>query len=153
MGMASSTGAGPAGLFQARVQRILYQRAACWIDCDAGGACRGALASILSYPYPSAIMGRSQGTWPIPPSGLSGGNVKTYVFQVELEPDEEGWRAFYPPWEEIGASTWGCTQEEARKNIEEVLTMILEEFEEEGKSVPDAKQLTISEGTLVAVSR
>ena len=34
------------------------------------------------------------------------GVMKTYGFRVELEPDEEGWRAFYPPWEEIGASTW-----------------------------------------------
>jgi len=53
--------------------------------------------------------------------------MKSYLFKVELEPDEEGWRAFYPPLEEIGASTWGETQEEALKNIQEVLSMILEE--------------------------
>jgi hypothetical protein len=41
--------------------------------------------------------------------------VKTYVFKVEVEPDEDGWRAFYPPLEEIGASTWGYTKEEALK--------------------------------------
>jgi hypothetical protein len=43
--------------------------------------------------------------------------VKSYVFRVELEPDEEGWRAFYLPLEDIGASTWGLTQEEPIKNI------------------------------------
>ncbi len=57
--------------------------------------------------------------------------MKSYVFRVELEPDEEGWRAFYPPLEDIGASTWGQTQEEASKNIHEVVAMILEEVEED----------------------
>lgn len=78
--------------------------------------------------------------------------MKTYVFRVELEPDEEGWRAFYPPLEDIGASTWGKTREEALKNIQEVLSMILEEFAEEGRPVPVAKQMTVEEGTVVAVS-
>ena len=79
--------------------------------------------------------------------------MKTYVFQVELEPDEEGWRAFYPPLESIGASTWGKTQEEALQNIQEVLSMIVEGFAEEGKSVPDTERMTVSEGALVTVSR
>jgi predicted RNase H-like HicB family nuclease len=54
--------------------------------------------------------------------------MKSYVFHVELEPDEEGWRAFYPPVEEVGASTWGENRPEALKNIQEVLSMIIEEF-------------------------
>ncbi len=78
--------------------------------------------------------------------------MKTYVFQIAIEPDEEGWRAFYPAWEEIGASTWGYTQEEALKNIHEVLAMILEEFEEAGKLSTATEHLTVSEDTLVAVS-
>lgn len=63
--------------------------------------------------------------------------MKTYVFKVELEPDEEGFRAFYLPWENIGASTWGKTKEEAIKNIQEVLSTIIEEFIEEGKAIPE----------------
>lgn len=63
--------------------------------------------------------------------------MKTYVFKVELESDEEGWRAFYSPWENMGASTWGKTKEEAIKNIQEVLEMIVEEFIEEGKAIPE----------------
>lgn len=78
--------------------------------------------------------------------------MKTYIFKVELESDEEGWRAFYGPWESIGASTWGGTQEEALKNIQEVLAMILEESDAEGRALPATEQLTVSEGTLVAVS-
>ena len=61
--------------------------------------------------------------------------MKSYVFKVELEPDEDGWHVFYPPWRKIGASTWGNTREEAMQNIREVLEMILDEFEEDGKPV------------------
>ena len=64
--------------------------------------------------------------------------MKSYVFKVELEPDEDGWHVFYPPWRKIGASTWGSTREEAMQNIREVLELILEEFEEDGKPAPTA---------------
>ena len=79
--------------------------------------------------------------------------MKTYVFQVELEPDEDGWHVFYPPWRKIGASTWGATRESAMQNIREVLELLLEEFEEEGQPVAAAELLTIAEGSLVAVNR
>ncbi len=52
--------------------------------------------------------------------------MKTYVFRVEIEADEEGWRAFYPPLEQFGESTWGESQEAALEHIQEVLTMIVE---------------------------
>ena len=52
--------------------------------------------------------------------------MKTYDFRVQLEPDEEGWRAFCPPLESLGASTWGKSQDEALNNIKEVLTMIVQ---------------------------
>ena len=79
--------------------------------------------------------------------------MKTYIFNVSLEPDEDGWRAFYPPLESIGASTWGKTQEEALQYIHEVLAMIIEEFIEEGKELPTGDGLLITEGTAVAVTR
>ena len=53
-----------------------------------------------------------------------------------LEPDEDGWHIYYPPWGKIGASTWGQTKEEALRHIQEVLGMIIEEFEEEGLPLP-----------------
>ena len=77
--------------------------------------------------------------------------MKSYVFQVELESDDEGWRAFYPPLEEIGASTWGLTKNEALTNIQEVLSMIVDELNELGQPIPVDKRMTISEGTAVAV--
>ena len=78
--------------------------------------------------------------------------MKSYVFKVEIEPDEEGWRTFYPPLEHIGASTWGETREEALRNIQEVLSMILEEFEQEGSSVPASEHMSVQEGVLVTVN-
>lgn len=78
--------------------------------------------------------------------------VKSYVFQIELEPDDDGWRAFCPHWENIGASTWGQTQEEALQNIQEVLTMIIEEFNEDGQQVPLNDQVTVSAGASVTVN-
>ena len=63
--------------------------------------------------------------------------MKTYVFRVILEPDEEGWHIYYPPWASIGASTWGYTREEALYYIKEVLEMIIEE---EGTQLPPLNQ-------------
>ncbi|PKB79246.1 MAG: hypothetical protein BZY88_14360 [SAR202 cluster bacterium Io17-Chloro-G9] len=78
--------------------------------------------------------------------------MKTYVFRVELEPDEEGWRAFYPPLESVGASTWGSTQGKALNNIQEVLSMIMEEKADANQPMPPEESVTVSEGTFVAVT-
>ena len=63
--------------------------------------------------------------------------MKTYVFHIKLEPDEDGWRAFYPLWDHVGASTWGYTPKEALKNIQEVLQMVLEDLVEENDPIPE----------------
>ena len=86
------------------------------------------------------------------PTGTREGKVKTYLFQVNLEQDGEGWRAFYPAWETIGASTWGYAKEEALKNIQEVLSMIVEEFVEDGGPTPATENVTVSEGAAVTVT-
>jgi len=52
--------------------------------------------------------------------------TKTYVFEVEIVPDEDRWFARSPVLEDRGAATWGYTREEALKNIEEVLQMTVE---------------------------
>ena len=78
--------------------------------------------------------------------------VKSYVFQIELEPDDDGWRAFCPPWENIGASTWSRTQEQALQNVQEVLTMIIEEFNEDGHEVPLSAEVTVSARASVTVN-
>ena len=78
--------------------------------------------------------------------------MKTYGFRVQLEPDEEGWRAFYPPLEELGASTWGESQEAALEHIREVLTMIVEERIEAKEPIQEQESVAVVEGTLVSVT-
>ena len=78
--------------------------------------------------------------------------MKTYTFRVKLEPDEEGWRAFYPPLEEFGASTWGESQEAALNHIQEVLTMIVEERIEAKEPIQDQGSAKVPEGRLVSVT-
>ena len=82
-----------------------------------------------------------------------GPGMKTYVFPVTLEADGEGWRAFYAPLEHVGASTWGATREEALRNIQEVLDMVVEEFLEEGKDIAGTEGVVVTEGTAITVTR
>ena len=77
---------------------------------------------------------------------------KTYIFPVTLESDEEGWCAFSPLLESMGASTWGETQEEVLKNIREVLAVMLEEFLEEGKDIGE-QGIAATEGAVVTIPR
>ncbi|MBI2175143.1 MAG: type II toxin-antitoxin system HicB family antitoxin [Parcubacteria group bacterium] len=62
--------------------------------------------------------------------------MKSYVFPVVLEPDEDVWRVYVPDLESRGAATWGATKEEALKNIQEVAQMVVEELLEDGESLP-----------------
>ncbi|MDA0263015.1 MAG: hypothetical protein O3A93_01880 [Chloroflexi bacterium] len=78
--------------------------------------------------------------------------MKTYIFRVELEPDAEGWRAFYPPLEESGASTWGETKESALEHIQEVLEMIIEERIEAKLSIQEEDDSSMADGPLVSVT-
>jgi predicted RNase H-like HicB family nuclease len=63
-------------------------------------------------------------------------NVKSYVFRVILEPDEQAWRAFIPDLEQKGGATWGNTKEEALRNIQEVAQMVIESMLEDGDPLP-----------------
>ena len=69
-----------------------------------------------------------------------------------MEPDEEGWHIYYPPWVSIGASTWGSTREEALYYIREVLGMIIEEFEDEGAPLPSHGAEEPVDGVSVSVT-
>ena len=62
--------------------------------------------------------------------------MKTYTFQVVIEPDEDRWRAYSPELEEYGGATWGYTREEAEQNIREVLVMVLETMVEYNYEIP-----------------
>jgi len=69
--------------------------------------------------------------------------MKTYNFKVVIEPDEDfdgnpsGFHAYAPALETLGGSTWGATEAEALKNINEVIHMIVDELIEEGAPIPE----------------
>jgi predicted RNase H-like HicB family nuclease len=79
-----------------------------------------------------------------------GHSMKSYVFPVVIEPDEDVWRAYVPELESRGGATWGHTKEEALKNIQEVAQMVIEALLEDGESLPAS--VTVSDRPLVAVS-
>jgi predicted RNase H-like HicB family nuclease len=80
--------------------------------------------------------------------------MKTYTFKVAVEPDEGGYHAYCPALRHLGAVTQGTTPEDALKNIYEVVQMIVDELQEEGKPLPigTGDDVEVFEGTRVAVT-
>jgi predicted RNase H-like HicB family nuclease len=68
--------------------------------------------------------------------------AKSYSFRVVIEPDQfeddrPAYHVFCPALKQYGASTWGNTEAEALKNIQEVVQMIVEELIEDGVTIPE----------------
>ena len=80
--------------------------------------------------------------------------MKTYVFRVVVEPDEDRWQAYCPVLEQYGGATWGYTAEEAMKNIQEVLQMVLEDMAELNEPIPEGpkEEIFVSPEPRVAVT-
>jgi len=76
--------------------------------------------------------------------------MKSYVFSVVLERDEDVWRAYVPELEQQGASSWGKTKEEALRNIQDVTQMVIESLLEDGERLPAG--VTVSDQPVVAVT-
>lgn len=79
--------------------------------------------------------------------------MKTYVFQVELEKEEDGrWSATIPLLP--GCATWGYSREEALESIREAAQAYLEVLFEQGRSLPKevTEKLTIIPSEAIAVS-
>ena len=76
--------------------------------------------------------------------------MKSYVFPVVIEPDEDVWRAYIPELEAKGAATWAPTREEALRNIQEVAQLVIEELLEDGEALPSS--VTVSDQPMVAVT-
>jgi predicted RNase H-like HicB family nuclease len=81
-------------------------------------------------------------------------NMKTYTFKVVIEPDEDRWHAYCPALVEQGAATWGTTRDEALKNIQEVVEMVVESLREHGEPIPEepSDQVHVSNTPEVAVT-
>ncbi len=86
--------------------------------------------------------------------------MKTYNFKVVVERDEDfdgnpsGWHAYCPALERIGGSTWGETPEEALKNINDVVHLVVESMIEHGEAIPEepADQVEVTVEPHVAVT-
>jgi predicted RNase H-like HicB family nuclease len=76
--------------------------------------------------------------------------VKSYVFRVVLEPDQDVWRAYIPELESKGAATWGKDKEEALRNIREVAQMVIESLLADGEQLPPS--ITEIDQPVVAVT-
>jgi predicted RNase H-like HicB family nuclease len=72
--------------------------------------------------------------------------MKTYNFRIVVEPDGERWHAYCPALVGQGGATWGYTQQEALKNIHEVIQLVVESMMEQGEALPaePADQVQVS---------
>ncbi len=80
--------------------------------------------------------------------------MKTYVFRVVVEPDDDRWFAYAPALESLGGATWGHTREEALKNLREVLQMTVEGLRAHGQAIPEQplEDVQVFDDSQVAVS-
>ena len=76
--------------------------------------------------------------------------MKSYVFKVVVEPDEDVWHARVPELESKGAASWGKTKEEALRNIQEVARMVIEEMLADGEALPNG--VTVYDEPLMSVT-
>ena len=80
--------------------------------------------------------------------------MKTYMFRVVVEPDEERWLAYCSALEKYAAATWGNTREEALHHIQEVIQMVLQELVEDQEAIPvePSEDVIVSSEPRVAVT-
>ncbi len=80
--------------------------------------------------------------------------MKTYIFRVVVEPDEDRWVACCPALEKYAAATWGYTREEALENIRDVEHMVLRELLEDEEPIPEepTEEVSVSSEPRVAVT-
>ena len=80
--------------------------------------------------------------------------IKTYLFKIVVEPDEDRWVAYCPVLIHKGGATWGYTREEALENIREVIQMTVESMIEHGEKIPEksSEEVRIFYEPLVAVT-
>jgi predicted RNase H-like HicB family nuclease len=77
--------------------------------------------------------------------------MKTYVFKVELEEDDDGrWSAIVPTLPGCGA--WGDSKEHALTNLHEALQAYLEVLFEDGRPLPEDAVVEVIPAPAVAVT-
>jgi predicted RNase H-like HicB family nuclease len=59
--------------------------------------------------------------------------MRTYIFKVAIEPDDDKWVAYSPELKDRGGATWGETKEEALNNLQDVNRLVIEDMAECGE--------------------
>ena len=82
---------------------------------------------------------------------IKGQEMKTYMFEAELEQDEDGrwsaWIAQLP-----GCATWGYTKQEAFTALKEAAQAYIEVLLEKGQGIPLEAGVKTAEVPVVAVT-
>lgn len=76
--------------------------------------------------------------------------MKSYIFPVVVEQDEDRWSSYVPGLVDKGATSWGETKEEALKNIHEVAEMVIESLLEHDEPIPP--EISVSDQPMLAVN-
>jgi antitoxin HicB len=77
--------------------------------------------------------------------------MKTYIFPVELEQEEDGrWSAVVQSLP--GCATWGYSKEEALKALQEATQAYVQTLLEQGRPIPSSRDIEIKETPAVSVS-
>jgi len=79
--------------------------------------------------------------------------MKTYLFKIIVEPDEDRWIAYSPLLKDKGGASWGYTRKEALKNIREVIEITLESMLEKGEKIPEqAEEIKVFSEPMIVVN-
>jgi predicted RNase H-like HicB family nuclease len=86
--------------------------------------------------------------------------MKTYNFKIFIEPDEDfdgnpsGWHVYCLGLKKLGGATWSETRDEALKNINKVVRLVVESTLEHGEPIPEepADQVEVTVEPRVAVT-
>lgn len=77
--------------------------------------------------------------------------MKTYVFRIELEEEEDGrWSAGIPALP--GCATWGYTRDEALRNLRDAAEAYVRDMEKAGEEVPQEATMEVIREPVVAVT-
>jgi predicted RNase H-like HicB family nuclease len=77
--------------------------------------------------------------------------MKTYIFPVELEQEEDGrWSA----WVELlpRCTIWGATKEKALTSIQEATQAYVQTLLEQGGTIPRSKESAVKEAPAITVT-
>lgn len=78
-------------------------------------------------------------------------NLKTYIFPVELEQEEDGrWSAVVQSLP--GCARWGYSKQEALKALQEATQAYIQTLLEQGKQVPSSVDIEVKETPVVSVT-